>query len=165
MSVYDPKVTFVEPLIGFRHIGHFFSAGAHCAQLTKWPHGKKTIETFSSQQILHICASFINSFSFFTSSGIKKNHNFYNKWIATPKPGRIIYLNNKMKHPPYIYEWIAMNFTTSKHQQLHQNWDACTYKWYCTLINYYTFMRISTEGWEGKQPLETFSAWYLNHIN
>lgn len=95
MSVYDPKVTFVEPLMGFRHIGHFFSAGAHCAPLTKWPHGKKTIETFSSQQILHICASFINSFSFFTSSGMEKNHNFYNKWIATITStltsGRIIF--------------------------------------------------------------------------
>lgn len=32
-------------------------------------------------------------------------------------------------------------------------------------INYHTFMQESTEGWEGEQPLETFPAWYLNHIN
>lgn len=121
MSIYDPKVTFVEPLMGFRHIGHFFSAGAHCAQLTKWPHGKKTMETFSSQQILHICASFINSFSFFTSSEMK-NHEFYNKW-----------------NMHLIYEWSTMHFTWSKYQHLHQNRDACIHM--RLYINYYTFMR------------------------
>lgn len=124
MSVYDPKVTFVEPLMGFRHIGHFFSAGAHCAQLTKWPHGKKTIETFSSQQILHICASFINSFSFFTSSGMEKNHNFYNKWIATITStltsGRIIFKHYNETCPLYIrmncneFYWIKTSAITSK---------------------------------------------------
>lgn len=31
MSIYDPKMIFIEPLMGFRHIGHLFSASANCA--------------------------------------------------------------------------------------------------------------------------------------
>lgn len=33
MPIYDPKVIFIEPLMGFRHIGHLFNASAHCAHL------------------------------------------------------------------------------------------------------------------------------------
>lgn len=71
-NIHDANVTLVDPLIAFRQTGHFLSAGAHCPQHTKCPHGKNTMAIVLSQQILHNFDSFRDSFSFIASSVIKK---------------------------------------------------------------------------------------------
>jgi hypothetical protein len=60
-------MTLTDPLISVLHTGQDFRAGAHWVQAVKWPHGKNTIDTVSSQHILHCVWSFISLFSSYIS--------------------------------------------------------------------------------------------------
>ena len=51
------------PLTLCRHMGQCFSAGEHSAQHTRWPHGRNTIHTSLSRQILHMRCCRISLFS------------------------------------------------------------------------------------------------------
>lgn len=52
----------IVPLTRTRHIGHLFVAGPQSAQVTRWPHGMKTIPTVLSRHTLHmICSSLLFS--------------------------------------------------------------------------------------------------------
>lgn len=51
------------PFTNFLHTGHFTRAGAHCGQLTIWPHGKNMTSARLSRHILQTWLSFSLWFS------------------------------------------------------------------------------------------------------
>ena len=134
---HEKKIRTV-PLMPSRHTGQFFRAGEHWAQLTRWPQGKKVMDTLSSQHKIHIVLSLISVFFSTrslepknkqrTESSIQSLQTFVNK--ACVMNCMLIYtipgIEKSWMHghnfdfwpPPMVWPWILCHFVDQWYQIL-----------------------------------------------